>query len=191
MMEFDTVIKKRASVRSFKSKVAPWDKVLDAIDAANQGPFAGNHNNLKFLIIEDQEKINKIAELSDQLWINDSGLLVLVCSEEKELENKYEERGRIYSRQQAGAAIVTFLLKIVDLGLSACWIGAYDDEKIKHLLQIPKGTNIEAIIPVGYEKEKTPKKKKRNLETTIYWETWFNSKRPDLFTEKKDVLALK
>ncbi len=190
-MEFDAIIKKRSSVRSFKSKVAPWDKVLEAIDAANQGPFAGNHNNLKFLIVENKESINKISELSDQLWINESGILVIVCSEEKELAYKYEERGRTYSRQQAGAAIATFLLKIVDLGLAACWVGAYDDEGIKHFLKIPKEANVEAVIPVGYEKEKTPKKKKKELENTIYWEKWQALKRPGIFVERKDVMALK
>ncbi len=190
-MEFDAIIKKRNSVRSFKSKVAPWDRVLEAIDAANQGPFAGNHNNLKFLIVEDKESINKIAGLCDQTWINESGLLVIVCSEESELEYKYNERGRIYSRQQAGAVIATFLLKIVDMGLAACWVGAYNDEGIKNLLKVPKNANIEVVIPIGYEKEKTSKKKKKELGNTIYWEKWFGSKRPDIFAERKDSMALR
>ena len=45
------------------------------------------------------------------------------------------ERGRIYARQQAGAAINTLLLKLTDLGLQSCWVGSYDDEKIRELLE--------------------------------------------------------
>ena len=158
-MDFDSVIEKRASARSFKSKKASWKDILEAIDAAIKAPSAGKMHHLKFVIIEEQEKIEKIAEFTDQLWISESGILVVVCSDDTHLENQYGERGRVYSRQAAGAAIENFLLKITDLGLSACWVGSYTDELIKQLLKIPAHIQIEAIIPIGYSKTKpTPSK---------------------------------
>src|SRR3989338_8403061 len=131
-MEFSKVVKKRKSVNAFSGKKASWKDVLEAIDDAIQGPFAGNHNNMRFLIVEDSEMIKELAGLCEQNWISESGLLVVVCSDDTHLENIYGERGGIYSRQQAGAAIQTLLLKLVDLGLSACWVGAYSDKDIKH-----------------------------------------------------------
>jgi nitroreductase len=190
-MEFDEIIKRRKSVRSFKNKKAPWDKVLEAIDAANQGPFASNINNLKFLIVEDEEMIDQIAKLCDQIWINESKILVLVCSDEIIPEDMHGERGRVYSRQQAGAAVVTMLFKLVDLGLSSCWVGAYNDDRIRGCLGIPGRIQIEAIIPVGYEKEKAAKNKKKQLANTIYWEKWESSKRPEFLREPKDKYSVK
>ena len=192
-MEFNNVVKKRKSVRAFTGKKASWKSVLDAIEIANHGPFAGNINGLKFLIIEEQETIKKIAKFSEQTWISQAGILVLVCSDETHLENMYGERGRIYSRQQAGAAIYAFLLKIAELGLGACWVGAYTDERIKEILEIPQNIQIEAIIPIGHEDKKNSEDKpdKKELENVIYWETWKNDKRPSIFKEPKDPLALK
>ena len=141
-MEFDIVIKKRRSVKEFKSKKASWKLILEAIDTALQGPFAGNHNFLKFLITEDPETIKFIAHQCDQIWISQVETLVLVLSDDKHLENIYGDRGRIYSRQQAGAAIQTMLLKLVDLGLSSCWIGSYDDDSIRNKLKIPQDIQI-------------------------------------------------
>lgn len=173
-MEFNALVKKRKSVRAFTSKKANWKSVLDAVEIANQGPFAGNINNLKFLIIEEPETIKKISKFCEQTWISQAGILVLVCADETHLENMYGERGRVYSRQQAGAAIHAFLLKIVELGLSACWIGAYTDDLIKEILGIPQNIQIEAIIPVGYEDKNNSENKpeKKELENVIYWETW-------------------
>ncbi len=184
-MEFDNAVKKRKSVRKFGKKRAGWKAVLDSIEAANQGPFAENYNNLKFLIIESKEMIKKIAKSAEQDFINDAGIVVAVCSDDSHLERVYGERGRIYSRQQAGGAIQTFLLKIADLGLAACWIGAYADELIKENLNIPQHVQIEAIIPVGYEdsKHKEKKPEKKELENIIYWERWDNGRRPSLFEE--------
>ena len=184
-MEFDTVVRKRHSVRSFKRKKADWRDIIEAIDSALQGPFAGNHNNLKFLVVEDKEKINQIAKACEQLWMSQAGILVVVCSDDKHLENLYGNRGRVYSRQQAGAAIQTFLLKCVDLGLSACWVGSYADADIRKIVQAPKEIQIEAIIPIGYSTQTAKEKRKHSLERTLYWENWGNAKRPSWFEESR------
>src|SRR3989344_4790062 len=119
-MEFDSVVRKRHSVRSFKSKAPSWRDVLEAVDSALQVPTSGGHYHIKFLFVENPETIKKISKLAEQSWIAESKFLAVVCSNDTPLEDLYGERGRVYSRQQAGAAIQTFLLKLVDLGLSAC-----------------------------------------------------------------------
>lgn len=192
-MDIDSAIEKRHSTRSFLPKKVSWKLVLEAVDSANKAPFAGNMNHLKFLIIEDEKKIDKLAELSSQLWINTASIVVVVCSDDTYLENQYGERGRVYSRQEAGAAIQNFLLKLTDLGLSSCWVGAYTDELVKQLLSIPSHIQIEAIIPIGYEKKEKGKKevKKKDLENVLYWEKWKQDKRdkliadPDIYLQPK------
>ena len=181
-MDIDKIIEKRKSVRSFNTKKVSWEKVLDAIDAANQGNFAGNINNLRYIIVEDKKLIGDIAKHAHQTWISNAGIVIVVCSDDKNLENMYGERGRIYSRQQAGAAINTMILKLVDAGLCTCWVGAYTDEFVRNTLKIPAHIQVEAIIPVGHEKpSRTARKRKRELETTIYWEAWKKLKRPTIF----------
>ncbi len=182
-MEFDSVVRKRKSSRAFGKKRPSWKAVLDAVDAANQGPFAGNHNNLKFLILEDSNTIKAVAELCEQSWIGNAPIVVLVCSDDTHLEDLYGERGRVYSRQQAGAVVQTFMLKLTDLGLSSCWVGAYSDELLKEKLKIPQHIQIEAIIPTGFGNDKQKKPKKKTLEDSLYWENWGQSRRPSLFEE--------
>ncbi len=189
-MQFDDVVKNRKSAHSFNKKKVHWEKILEAIDAANQGPFANNLNNLRFLIVEEEEMIKKIAEAADQLWINEASAVILVCSDDKELESMFDERGRVYSRQQSGAAIITLIFKLTDLGVSSEWVGAYDDDQLRYHLRIPKEKQIEAIIPIGYEKEKRPKKKKKELVNTLYWEQWNNNRRPELLKEPKDPYSI-
>jgi nitroreductase len=190
-MEFDSVIRKRRSVKSFSKKKPSWKAILDAIEATIQNPFAGNQNNIRFLIIEDKDTIKNLSKLAEQTWISESSILVLVCSDDTHLENMYGERGRIYSRQQSGAAIQTFLLKIVDLGLSACWVGAYTDETVKQKLSIPQHIQIEAMIPIGFSSHQQKRRpRKKDLENLISWESWKNSSRPTLFKEQKDKTSL-
>src|SRR3989344_2369796 len=182
-MEFDELVRKRRSVRSFKKEKASWKDVLNAIDAAIQGPFAGNHNNLKFLIVEDKKKIIDIADFCEQDWVSEAGILVLVCSDDSHLENTYGDRGRVYSRQEAGAAIYALMLKLADAGLGTCWVGSYNDGAIRDRLKIPHHVQIEAVIPVGFENDKKDKEAKKKLENVLNWEEWGKSKRPTPFEE--------
>lgn len=185
-MEFQRVVKKRKSVRNFKAKVPSWKDVLYAIDLANQGPFSGNHNHIKYLIVEDEGKIKEIASLCEQTWISSSRLLIVVCSDDTHLENLYGDRGRVYSRQQAGAAIQTLILALKNFGIDSCWVGSYSDELVREKLKIPQHIQLEAVIPTGFESGRQKKPVKKELENSMFWEIWGESRRSTVFEESKN-----
>lgn len=171
-------IEKRRSIRKFKKKEVKWGLVLEAVDAALQAPLAGNINALKFIVITSQELKNALAQHADQDWIAESDTIVAICSDNAQLERMYYDRADRYARQQAGAAIQNFLLRITELGLGACWVGAYLDSAVKRDLKIPNNVNVEALIAVGHPAEKPKHPKKAALESTIMWEQWGQKKRP-------------
>ncbi len=182
-MEFDTVVQERKSVRSFKKNIVSFEHIIEAIDSAMQGPFAGNFNNLKFVIVENEKTIDNIAKQASQTWITEASTLIVVCSDDLHLENQYGTMGKDYSRQQAGAAINTILMKLTDLGLASCWVGSLNYEIIKEMLKIPANIHIEAVIPVGYAKGSLKKPKKAAIENVLRWENWNTYRRPPLFRE--------
>jgi nitroreductase len=184
-MKTQEAIESRSSIREFSNKVVKFDQMLEAIDAANHAPFAGNINNLKFIIIETQENKNIVAEFSQQFWVADAQWIVLVCSEIKKLEDLYQNHAQSYSKQQVGAAIENMLLRITDLGLASCWVGAFAEEGIKSRFKIPKEWTIEAIVPIAYPKNKIKKQtRKIDLEKKIFWEKWGIDKKPIKFPNK-------
>jgi len=187
-MDFDKVIEKRKSVRDFTGKVVSWKDILYAVDTAIKGPAAGGDLPLTFLIVEHAENIDKVAEQCEQDWIKNASIVVLVVSDDKHLENQYGDRGRVYCRQQAGAAINTMLLKLVDLGLGACWVGSYSDAKLRRVFDIPSNKQIEAVIPVGYEstslKGTRGLRRKKRLVGSLNWEKWGKRRREPVFLER-------
>ncbi|MGV8152156.1 MAG: nitroreductase family protein [Candidatus Nanoarchaeia archaeon] len=182
-MEFNSVIKSRASVRKYQDKNFSIQKVVEAIEAANTAPSPGNLAILRYIIIEDKEKIAKIAQASRQDFVKDAKYVVVVCSFEEKAKIMYNEMSDNYIKQHAGAAIENFLLKIVELGLSSCWVGAFSEMTIKHLLKIPDNINIQAVLPVAFEAKanKTKQAKKTDLENIIYFEK-YNQKYENLPT---------
>lgn len=173
-MDFDRVVKERFSCRLYSGKKPDWRDIILAIDAANSGPLAGNIPTLKFILISDKSKIAKIADACQQDFVASVDYLVVVCSNEKMIEKAYGDAAEKYMRQQAGAAIENFLLKITEMGLASCWVGAFAESMVKTLLKIPDDISVEAILPVGYARAMGRQRRKPDLDTLLYFNEWKN-----------------
>jgi len=172
-MELDKAIKSRSSVKKFNSKKPDWRHIIECIDAARYAPIAGGNYTLKFIIIDDPEKIRSIAEACQQHFVAQAHYVVVACSVPGRLVNAYGKQGEVYLRQQAGAAMQNFLLKIEDLGLSTCWVGYFVESQIKRALNVPEEANIEAVFPIGFEYEKKrTRKAKIDLDNILYFNSY-------------------
>ena len=172
-MDLDKAIKSRHSVKNFTSKKPDWRNIIECIDVARYAPMAGGNYSPKFILVDDSEKIKKISEACDQDFVSQAHYIVIVCSDPTRTMNAYGKQGEIYARQQAGAAIQNFLLKIQEYGLATCWIGYFVEEYIKRELKIPDHVQVEAVFPIGFEFEKRPAKKSRiDLDRILYFNSY-------------------
>jgi len=177
-MDFKSVIRKRASIRDYSDKKIKIENIINIIEAGNLAPSPGNLSILKYIIIDEKEKIKKISEACAQEFIKDAPFLIIICSDLKQ-SKIYEEKAEKYTKQHSGAVIENILLKITDLGLSSCWIGAFSDLLVKRILNIPEDIEVEAIIPVAYSKKNIKQKIKNSLDNIIYFNKWKNKLKKD------------
>lgn len=52
--------------------------------------------------------------------------------------------------QDTAASVQNLLLVAHELGLGACWVGAFKEEKVREILNLPDNLIPVAIVPVGY-----------------------------------------
>ncbi len=176
-MELGRAIKSRKSVRKFSPKKPDWREILECIDSMRYSPIAGGNCVLKIILVDNSELIGKIADACEQDFIAQAKYLVVVCSNPSRLINSYKDKGEIYSRQQVGASIQNFLLKIEELGLSTCWVGYFVEEEIKKILKIPNNVFVEAVFPVGFDAEKKrTRKAKIDLNNILYFNSYGEGK---------------
>ena len=64
-------------------------------------------------------------------------------------------------------------LAAVELGLGSCWIGAFDEEGVKEILDIPDEIRVVELMPIGYPSDLSLKEKQRlPFDSTIKYEHW-------------------
>lgn len=172
-MELDKTIQKIRNVKNFKTTTPDWREIIECIDACRYAPMAGNNYTLKFILIQNRETIQKLADATQQHFINQAPYVVVICSNPSRTVNLYEEKGKIYCRQQAGAAIQNLLLKLEQKGLCTYWVRHFVDYIVKNSLNIPQNLEVEGIFPIGFECPKKAKPKRRiELDSIIYFEKY-------------------
>jgi len=183
-METLDCIKARKSVRKFSSKEISQPVLYSIFESATYAPSAGNTQNTRFIVIEDEETKKLIAGAAlEQEFIADAPVVVVVCSVNEGLKREYDERGeKLYSHQGAAAAIENMLLAATDLGVGSCWIGAFTEAEIRMALRIPDDISVEAIIPLGYSEDDERRPHKADPADSFFFGAWGDSKRAkDIF----------
>ncbi len=176
-MDVQECIKTRRSVRKYEDKPIEWDKIIQILDSGRFAPSAGNLQNLKFIVVRKEALIKKLSQAApEQQWIEKAPVHIVVVAESEKGARFYGIRGeRFYAIQNCAAAIQNMLLTANALGLGGCWVGAFDENKVKKALDItPVSAIPQAIITLGYADEKPDAPPRKGLETYVFLDKWLN-----------------
>jgi len=170
-------IKKRRSVRAFTNEPVSAKEVMKLIDAARWAPSAGNIQPWEFVVVRDPEiKRGLSVAALDQTFIEEAPVVIVVCANQLRSSRGYGSRGvNLYCLQDTAAATQNMLLTAHALGLATCWVGAFQEEEARKVLNIPSGVRPVAIVPVGHPAEKPMARSRRPLSEIIHHETFERS----------------
>lgn len=169
-MELDECLAQRRSVRKFITKSISSVYLAKLLRAALHAPTAGNQQEWRFIVVTDEQQKEKVATAcEDQLWMATAGALLVVCTDNRDMERFYGEQGKKYAVHDAAAAAENMLLKAYDLGLGSCWVAAFDEENLKGVLALPPFVVPHVVIVVGYTDEKAVVKQKFKEEDLVHF----------------------
>ena len=158
MNTFDCIFNRR-SIRRFKKEPVD-DKLIGVmLHAATHAPSAGNTQEWHFIVVKNEEKKKKLAEAAlHQSFIAQAPVVIVVCADLEKISMRYGKRGEtLYAAQDTANATMLIMLAAQALGLGSCWVGAFDEEAVGHVLELPEKFRPVAIVPIGYADEKPEK----------------------------------
>ena len=153
-MQVFEVIKKRRSIRKFQpDKEISQRQAEKLLEAANWAPSAGNLQSYKLVIVREEKIKEKLAA---QGFVSQAPVVFVACADGELSASRYGQRGaELYAVQDATLALYNLWLAAVEMGLGACWVGAFDKENVAKTLELPSNLRPVGILPVGYP-AKTP-----------------------------------
>ena len=177
-MDFMDVISARISVRGYADKPVEEEKLSKILEAARLAPSWANKQCCKYVVVKDKAKIQ---ELSGRFgWLKQAPIIIVACADPKDSGDR---NGMNYYLVDVGISMQQLILAATNLELGTCWIGAFDEAKVKKVLQVPENVKVVAMTPLGYpaDKEGIGSKliktaigsgKRKPLEEIVHYEKW-------------------
>lgn len=169
-MEFAELIKKRYSVRAYKSDPVEEDKLEGVLEAARLAPTAANRQSFQIIVIHTAGREAELRRIYDRDWFVQAPLVICACG--MPAKNWVRSDGKNYNDVDVTIAMDHLILAATDAGLGTCWIGAFDSAATREVLGLPDGVKPIAITPLGYPADQPRPKKRKALSDLVRYERW-------------------
>lgn len=170
-MDVMEAIRTRKSVRSFLDKPIEDEKFEAILEAARLAPSASNRQEWRFVVVKDKVMREKLAEAAKgQSFVGEAAVVIAACAEGVD---HVMPCGLLSYPIDVAIALDHITLAAVELGLGTCWIGAFDEAKVKSLLGIPNEIRVVELMPLGYPAEPSARTKSRiGIDDIVKHEKW-------------------
>lgn len=169
-MDFSALIKRRYSVRAYRSDPVEKDKLDQVLEAARLAPTAANRQPFRIIVSHSEGRQEEMRRLYDRDWFVEAPILICVCAVKSEAWVSKEKRNYVY----VDVAIVMdhIILAATDLGLGTCWVGAFDKDVAREVFGLPDDFEPILMTPIGYGADQPEPKERKSIDELVHYERW-------------------
>ncbi len=164
------VIQERRSVRKYKKDPIPEDVLQRVLEAARLAPSGKNYQPWKFIVVQNEELKEKLAQASaEQFFMAEAPIIIVGCGFP---DDSYSSMGRYMKSWPVDVTIALehLILQATEEGLGTCWIGSFEEEEVKSTLNVPENVRVLALTPLGYPDETVPYRGRKRLDEIVSYD---------------------
>ena len=169
-MDFYEVVRKRRSYRVYKPDMPEKENIERILESARLGPTWANSQCISYIIVQEPENVKVVWQAVGQMqkFAEAPMFIVGVVSEKASGMNSNGEK---YYGVDFGICFEHLILAATAEGLATCWIGWFNEKKIKEVLNIPDKYRVMGLTPLGYPvKSKGEITDRKPLEKIVHYE---------------------
>lgn len=166
-------IRRRRSIRRYEDKAVP-DELLDQIlETIRYAPSWANKQGWQVMVLKSPEMRNRVSSVLEgnpaQKAVTEAPILLVICMDPNA---SGVQNGKEYYMADAGILMGHVMLEAADLGLGTVFIGLFDEDKVREVLEIPNQWRVVAMTPIGYPAKMPKERPRKELEEVLHWEKW-------------------
>lgn len=167
-MNFKYMLLNRQSCRKFDIAKRPEkEQLLEMVKLAGLSPSACNTQPWRYIIVNKPKLALELANCTQEFGMNkfasDCPSFIVVYDERPAYAKKVRDKFVKYKYADIDIGISTMNLcyAAMEMGLSTCILGWFNERKIKKLLGIGVGKRVKLVVCVGYALNDKIRNKKR------------------------------
>jgi len=167
--DFFETVRHRHSVRKYQQRGIELEKLHAILEMACAAPSAGDLQAYHIVVVARKQDRQALCEASDnQDFVAEAPISLVFCADPERSAQKYGERGAaLYAVQDATIAAAYSQLAIVAAGMASTWVGAFDEDKVRALLELRPSLIPVAVVSLGYPAELPEPTPRMQLEEMV------------------------
>ena len=162
-------IRNRYSCRAYQDKAIEQDKLDTIFEAARLAPSAMNTQDWRFVVVTDRQIRRQVAEHTNRPEVfRKAGATIAACSNSDHVMRCGQAIGPI----DVSIALEHIALQATQSGLATCWIGSFDTDKVRAILNIPADIAIIELMALGYPADSKKQPQREPIEKIVCYEKW-------------------
>ncbi len=176
MNNFLDLVKSRQSDRAFDaSRPVEKEKIERILEAARMAPSACNAQPWHFIVVDEPELKNKLADATASRLLNinhftkQAPVHIVIVEEKVNFSSGFGSlvKDKNFAHVDVGIAAAHLTLAAQDEGLGTCILGWFDETKVRKLLNIPSNRRVLLDVVVGYSTQPLREKKRKPVQEVI------------------------
>jgi len=170
-MDIYEVIRTRKSVRDWTEKEVPEEILNRVLEAGRLAPSARNRQEWRFVVVQCSKTKKKLVEACrGQKFVGEAPVVIACCAK---TDNHIMSCGQPCYTIDVSIAIDHMSLAATAEGLGSCWIGAFYEDQVKSILNIPDEIRVVELLVLGYSPDMSVVEKDRlPLKELVHYEQW-------------------
>ena len=169
-MEFYELIRKRYSVRAYQSTPIEEETLQRILEAAVLAPTAANRQSFQIIVVKTIGKEEQLKAVYPNPWFAQAPLVVCACGLPQ--QNWVRRDGKNYMDVDVAIMMDHLILAAANEGLGTCWIGAFDPNPLRKLLNLPLDVEPIVLTPLGYPADQPGPKRRKPVSDLVRYERW-------------------
>ena len=165
-------IAKRRSIRDYSSRPIEKKKLVRILEAGRLAPTARNKQDWRIIVIDDDGIKNRLIDAASphQPFLREAPIILVACA----LDPDYVMRcGHPAFLIDLAIVLDHISLQAVREGLGTCWIGSFDEAKVRSVLKIPPPVRVVELMSMGYGATISPGPRPRKPQDDLFrWNEW-------------------
>ncbi len=183
-MELMEAIKRRRSIRKYKSDPVPGEVLQAVMEAVRWAPSWANTQCWEVIAVKDPKVKSDLAtalpKTNPALSSMTDAPIVLVLCGKKGISGYYKGQMATVKGDwlmfDTGLAMQTLCLAAHALGLGTVVVGMFDHKKAEEILGLPQNAEVVAITPLGYPAAEGGTPKRKELSEFVFYDKYQGKK---------------
>jgi len=171
--EFFGFLTARSSVREYDITPITESEINYILSCACTAPSAGNLEAWDVVVVTDEDMRLALSDAAfGQAHVEVVPLIFVVCANYVRSMSRYGERGILYAVQDTTIACTYMMLAAHTLGLHSCWTGAFDEDEVRSVLDLPQHIRPLVLLTVGRGRSPAMRTERMPAGEHVHNEIW-------------------